>query len=173
MHLKNKYVRMLLVLIALIVAAKLIYSLMESYENDKKIPYAGRGCAFKFSAEMSKATPIKDIDSTDEYIYFAYARKGVVAVYNWNGEYQYSLVFFSDTNGSLQIRCENGLLYVCDYAGYEFVFAGDELIAVYEQNHKLHVRGWFSEATTWPVIVKNNMVYDKNGNYIMELPGKL
>lgn len=122
---------------------------------------------------MGRASGISSIDVTEDCIYIAYSTHGVVAAYDWDGVYKYSIAFFSDANGTLGMRCEDGLLYVCDYAGYELVFSGAEQIAVSDPSQRSHVIAWFHESKELPLIIQDGKIYSDTGSFIMPLPGKI
>lgn len=169
----QKVFRCILVAALIVVAIRYAYLSFHWYENNKKIPAVSQGNVVTFSAEMSKFTRIFDVDTTEQHIYFAYSGNGVVAAYDWNGVYQYSFAFFSETNGGLGMRCEDGLLYVSDYAHYEFVLSGDTIIEALLPSQERHSMAWFNEEKDISIEIYNQKVYDKLGNFIMDLPGRL
>ena len=137
--------------------------------NFKKVPAVSPGTARVFYEEIGVPGDINDIDATEDFIYLSYGTLGVVAVYNWQGEHQYSIAVFATGKGGLKIRCMDNLLYVHDYAKYEMVFEGSKLLNVLSPNEKNHVMGWFAESTS-PVYIKNGKIFSNNGEYIMEVP---
>ena len=137
--------------------------------NRKKVPAVSPGMARVFYEEIGIPEDINDIDATEDAIYLSYGTLGVVAVYNWKGEYQYSIAVYATGNGGLKIRCMNNLLYVHDYARYELVFDGSKLTRVLAPNDKEHVMGWFAESTS-SVYIKNDKIFSNNGEYIMDVP---
>lgn len=163
--------RSILVTAICIIGVIHIYSVSDWHNNIVNVPPVGKGEVAVFHAEMSESMRISDIASTEQYIYFAYSTLGVVAVYDWNGQYQCSYAFFTGTNGTLGIGCEDEMLYVHDYAGYEFVFSGTDNVAVYDSENRLHRIGWFDKTDNSVVVVDNQSVYDLSGNFIMSLPG--
>ena len=169
----QKVLRCILFIALIGIAIRYAYSSFRWHENNIKIPAVSPGDVVIFSAEMSKTTRILDVDASKQHIYFAYSRNGVVAVYDWNGVYQYSFAFFSDTNGGMGMRCEDGLLYVSDYAHYEFVFSGNTMIEVLLPSQERHSMAWFNEEKNISIVILNQKVYDTLGNYIMDLPGRL
>lgn len=168
-----KVVRWILVAAIIVVAMQVAYSGFQWHQNDQKIPAVSQGKVVTFSAEMSNSARIVNVDASEEYIYFAYSGNGVVAVYDWNGAYQYSLAFFSDTNGGLGMRCEDNLLYVSDYANYELVLSDNTVIEVLAPSQERHAMWWFNEEKEIPVVIRDQKVYDKSGNFLMDLPGRL
>ena len=154
-----------------VVAANFIRNSIELNNTEAPIPPALPGDFVVFEGEMGKASLISQIDTTEEYIYIAYSNPGIVAVYNWEGEYQYSLAFYSDTNGALRMRCEDGLVYVCDYASYEIVLSGTEQHALFAPSEKPHRVRWFHEQKEIPLVFKMGNLFDIDGNFIMTLPG--
>lgn len=142
-------------------------------KNVSKVPPVGIGKYAVFDEEMDNTMLINSIASNEQYIYFAYSNLGVVAVYDWNGEYCCSYAFFTGTNGSLGIRCYEGVLYVLDHAGYEFVFSGTDNIAMYDPENRLHLIGWFFSPDELAIALNNQNVYDLSGKYIMPLPGRI
>lgn len=166
-HIKRSLVILFVIVIGLHIAHGLAFN-----ESATRIPGVSQGRSRTFTGEMGLESRISAIDTTEEYIYIAYSTHGVVAVYDWDGVYQYSIAFFSDTNGTLGMRCEDGLLYVCDYAGYEFVFSGEERMAVYAPAQRNHTIAWFHEAKELPLMIQDGNIYTDAGGFIMELPGK-
>ena len=169
----QKVMRYLLVAALIVVAIRYAYISYNWHQNDKKVPSVSQGHVVTFSEEMSDSTRIFDIAGSEQYIYIAYSRNGVVAVYDWDGTYQYSLAFFCNTNGGLRMRCKDGLLYVSDHARYEFVFSEDTLIKVLSPSEERHAAAWFDEENDISIVIQNNKIYDKTGNFIMDLPGRL
>ena len=169
----HKLIRCFIVIAIIFLGMEMVYIHYEWSENAKIVPPVSRGDVVTFSAEMRDSAQISEIDASKQYIYIAYSEHGVVAVYDMCGEYQYSLAFFQNTNGGMLMRCEDGLLYVSDYANYEFVFLSNELIQVLSPLEEGHSMAWFNEAKDVPIVVKNDRIYDKHGNFIMELPGRL
>ena len=151
----------------------MVYAHYEWSENAKIVPHVSRGDVVTFSAEMRDSAQISEIDASEQYIYIAYSDHGVVAIYDMCGEYQYSLAFFQNTNGGMLMRCEDGRLYVSDYANYEFVFLENSLVQVLLPSEETHSMAWFNEAKDVPIVVKNDRIYDKFGNFIMEIPGRM
>ena len=165
--------RPFLVILLAVAAAIYVRDSIDFNRSAAKIPYAAPGSFQVFHSEMGQASRISQIDTSEEYIYIAYSTHGVVAVYNWSGEYQYSIAFYSDTNGTLGMRFEDGLLYVSDYPANEIVLSGVELYASYTQPDTPHLAGWFREQKELPLVIKNGKIYDLNNNFIMSLPGHM
>jgi hypothetical protein len=168
---KKPNIKPLAKIIFLLALIACCFNIVKSEINDSKIPGVTKGQVVLFSEEMSNSCHIKQIDVTDQYIYYAYGSEGVVAIYDWNGAYQGSLAFFSDTNGGLNIRCEDGLLYVVDFANYEYVIRGRDVIKTLEPDDGTHKYGWFIQGRVLPVTIEDGNVYDESGRYIMPLPG--
>jgi hypothetical protein len=165
---RNPILRVLLVLIA----ANFLVQSNQWYANVNKIPSGMKGHAVVFNEEMDSGMRISFVDTTDEHIYFAYSTIGVVAIYSKSGTYLCSYSFFSNTNGGLQMRCHEGILYVNDHANYEFVFNGTELNEVRQPSETEYTYGWYIENRTLDIVVDNGRIYDVFGNYIMEVPGR-
>ena len=49
-------------------------------------------------------------------------QKGIVQVYDNQGEYLHSICFYSHLNGAFRIAVHDGLFYVCDKQGSLYVF---------------------------------------------------
>lgn len=169
----QQFLKPILLVVFFVVAVIYIYSIADWHNNFANVPPVGRGKVAVFYAEMSESMRISDIASTEHYIYIAYSTPGVVAMYDWNGQYHCSYAFFTGTNGTLGIGCEDEMLYVHDYAGYEFVFSGTDHVAVYDSKNRLHRIGWFDSADNTTVVVDNRSVYSLDGKYIMPLPGRI
>ena len=167
--------RCVLIVIAAVVAGFLAKNNYEWHQNEAKIPVAIRGNYVRFSSELTNTARIDTIDATENSIYLLYSGHGVISVYDWIGEYQYSMVFFTDTNGVMQMRCDSGLLHVSDHETYEYVFSGDDLVQKYEptDNTHKHSVAWFEQATELLYVFKDNALYSQSGEYIMSLPGRI
>lgn len=170
--LKEK-MRPFLVILLAVAAAIYVRDSIDLNHSAAKIPGVVPAGFQVFYGEMGKASLISQIDVSEEHIYIAYSRQGVIAVYNWNGEYQYSIAFYSDTNGALGMRFEDGLLHVSDYAANEIILSGIELYASHAQPDTPHLVGWFREKKELPLVIKNGKIYDLNNNFIMSLPGHM
>lgn len=142
-------------------------------QNAAKIPIAARGSYVVFHNELNRSAQITQVDVTEEYIYFAYSTDDVVAVYDWDGNYQYSFAFAGDTNGGMSIRCEDELLYVQDRVHNEYIFQGETLVKEYDAVESTYSYGWHQETRDISIRYDNYKVYDLEGNYIMDLPGHL
>ena len=168
----------IIIILTVFAAISAVMLFKHSYEwnlNDARIPAVSRGNFVVFYEELSNTAQIKKIDATERYIYILYSGFGVVAVYDWTGAYQFSMAFFTNTNGTIKMRCDNELLYVSDHEHYEYVFSGDSLIHKFEptDEENLHYGGWFSQMTTQPFRIANNAIYTQSGDFVMELPGKI
>ena len=170
---KAKILLRSIVIIALMISViSAVINYKNLKQNDLIIPFVAPGTYKIFSGEMNKSAVITDIDATSKYIYFAYYNC-VVAVYDWNGAYQYSIAFSRPNHGVLYIRCEGDLLYVSDREDYEFVFSGDTNINKLFPYDERHYKVWFTEKRDVPIAIQNNKIYDKSDKYIMDLPGTL
>ena len=170
---KISHIKIVLIMLFAITMGLHIADMTEFNEIAAKIPRVSQGQSCVFTGEMGRGARISAIDATEECIYFAYSTHGVVAVYGWDGVYKYSIAFFSDSNGTLGMRCENGLLYVCDYAGHELVFSGEEQIAVSNPSQRSHLIAWFHETKELPLVIQGGKIYTNTGSLIMQLPGKI
>ena len=170
---RGSKMRAFLVFLIALVAILHFSNQIEWHESTKDIPRVSQGQATLFDGEMGKGMLITSIDATKEYIYVAYASPGVVAVYDWEGTYQYSIAFYSDTNGTLRMRCKDGLLFVHDYAGFELVFSGREQLSVLPPSEVSHAVVWFTSERDIPLVIRNGMLYEDSGRFIMHLPGRL
>lgn len=156
-----------------IAAVSLIYKMIAWDKNVVKIPYVGKGSCAVFYEEMDSTMVITEIDSTDQYIYIEYSPPGIVAVYDWDGNYHCSYAFYTGTNGTVDMRCDGGMLYVSDHANYEFVFSGTENIAAYDSENTTHSAGWYMYYEEISLVVKGQGLYNLNGELIMHLPGRM
>lgn len=170
---RGSKMRAILAFLMVLVAIRLFFHITEWHENTKGIPRPSQGQAILFEGEMGKGMLITSIDATKENIYVAYASPGVVAVYDWDGKYQYSIAFYNGPNGTLGMRCENGLLFVHDYAGFELIFSGRELLSVMTPSEATHAVIWFTTGNDVPITIRDGMLYDDFGKFIMYLPGRL
>lgn len=84
--------------------------------------------AFISTSSLSGGS-VSSYDATDSLVYFAYSEQtACVDAYNYAGEYQFSIHFYNREKGSISIRCDNNILYVCSKYGNVFVFDGNQLI---------------------------------------------
>lgn len=166
---KKKYITIFLIIALVIVFAFHIHHVYRYTQNQKAIPSVDRGCMAVFHQEMNDSVEVTKIDATEHNIYIAYGNVGVIAVYDRNGMYQYSLAFFNDTNGGLSMRCDHGLLYVSDFAGYELVMDEQELVSTFSPSELMHELYWFDQSEP-TVYCTDGKIFDNNGVFIMDLP---
>lgn len=171
-HEKFRY-EMLLKIAMFIVGVVAIFKIIVWNNNVSHIPPVSKGNCVVFYEEMDRFMGITEIDSTEQFIFFEYSSPGVVAVYDWAGNYHCSFAFYTDTNGTVDMRCDSNILYVHDNANYEFVFSGTENIGVFDSESRPHRIGWFTQPNTMTLVVKGRGLYDSNGEFIMNLPGHI
>ena len=161
----------ILKVLCIVVAVIHFFELYMSYAHSKDIPAAVCGDVTVFHAEISAGEKIEKIDATQDYIFFCYHTDPAIAAYDWDGTYQFSLAFHKTANGAMEMRCEDGLLYVKDYSGYEFVLDGTEIVQLYSPKDSVHSIAWFREPSDFVYSI-NKKVYTIGGQYVMDLPGK-
>ena len=153
----------------LLIAAVLIMCCNAIVKDD--IPVVAEGKAVVFYEPLSSGATIIDVDATDDYIFYAYGRDGVVEAYNWDGEYQFSVAVYDGANGACAIGCDQDLLYVLDKDKNVFVFRGESLLRAIEIGDSPYPIVWF-DGSSGKVRQYQNELVDENGIYIMDLPGK-
>ena len=158
--------------IYIIIVLFLAWELGISYSHSSKIPSVGPGNVVVFYEEMPSSQRIKKADATDEYVFFAYNTDAVIAVYNWEGQYLYSLAFNKEANGAMSMNCENNLLYVSDYSGFEVVIDGKEIIDVYTPTESEHSVAWFRQNSK-TIYSNNGKIFSLDGTYLMDIPGRI
>ena len=167
--------KFILVLVVAISASQMVISNYQWNQNADKVPAVVPGKYVVFYEELSSTMQIKKIDATEQYIYYMYPGLCVVAVYDWTGTYQYSLAFYRANYGVLDMCCEDGLLYILDREGYEYVFSGDELLNKFEPTDtaKTHSIALFGQEPDCGLTREKNILYSTSGEKIMEIPGVL
>lgn len=165
----------ILVLIAAIAAGRIVISNYQWKQNENIVPAVVSGHYVVFSEELSSTTKINKIEATEQSIFYLYPGLDVVAAYDWTGTYQYSLAFYRANNGVLQMRCDNGLLYISDRESYEYVFFGNELLYKFEPTDTTHTHpmAWFNQEPETSLTVVKNTLYSTSGKRIMQIPGVL
>lgn len=139
-----------------------------------QIPPTIKGRYSVFEAEMGFTSKISQIDTTEEYIYLAYYVDDVVAVYDWDGNHVCSMAFCHAQKGGLNIRCENGFLYVMDGLHYQYMIEGTELVEMRTPSKPADYYTAYLEDRECGVVVKRGELYDaETGRFIMKLPGHL
>lgn len=156
----------------ILVAAILFMEMGTLLRHEKEIPTVSPGNVAVFYTEMPGIQPIKKVDATDTYIFFAYHTDAAIAVYTMDGQYQYSLAFHKGSNGTMEMRCENNLLYVKDYSGYELILDGAEVQAIYVPEEAEHSTAWFQQESN-NVFCRNNRILTADGVCLMDVPGKI
>ena len=168
---KNSY-KIIIKCMWILVAAILFMEMGTFLRHEKEIPTVSPGKAAVFYREMPDIQPIKKVDATDTYIFFAYHTDAAIAVYSMDGQYQYSLAFHKGSNGTMEMRCEDNLLYVKDYAGYELILDGTEVQAVFAPKEAEHSTAWFQQKSE-RVSCQNGRIYSSDGVCLMDAPGKM
>ena len=162
----------ILKIVAILLFAIMIVQSFQIRNDTNKVPVVADGHAVVFLGELTSNARVTEIETTEQYIYIAYANFGVVAVYDWDGTYQCSLAFNTDTNGVMMIRCYNEQLYVIDHGNNVLVFEGCELVKTYRYGSHDYTIGWFRIGDDPKVVIESGAIYDMEGNYVMDLPGR-
>lgn len=125
MVLKNKE-KIIPVLIACALIALSVYAKVEMAKIPK--PSLGALTVVKESVDLSDLG-IQKIVHDDQFMYvLSYTSTGYVQMYDWNGEYQQTLVFYGPSkNGGFDIASVNDVVYVMDNVYNIYVLTGGKL----------------------------------------------
>ena len=75
------------------------------------------------------------VEGTEEVIYFSYNMAGYIDAYDLYGQYLYTIHLLDDSQeGSIQIDCRDGLLYVESRHGAVYIFDGLDLLERLERD---------------------------------------
>lgn len=121
------------VLIVCAMIALTIYTRVEMAQIPQ--PSLGTPTVVMESVDLSD-TRIRKIVHDDHFVYvLSYNRTGYVQVYDWNGEYQQTLLFYGPSpNGGFHIASVNNTVYVQDNEDNLYVLKGCEIEAFIEKN---------------------------------------
>lgn len=117
---------------------------------------------------------INDYDATDQYVFFAYSDPPWVEAYDLDGNFLFALGFQSRKNGAMDIRCQDGLLYVSTRHGNVFIFDGKNLVDKMSRDQAAeagYVSYWFAEKAP-RVLLDGFALYhlDETGEIQSEIP---
>jgi len=114
------------VLIVCAMIALTVYTKVEMAQMPQ--PSLGAPTVVKESIDLSDSR-IRKIVHDDHFVYvLSYERTGYVQVYDWNGKYQQTLIFYGPSkNGGFDITTVNNVVYVQDNVYNLYVLKGCEL----------------------------------------------
>lgn len=153
-----------------------IIFLIELYiinSDTQKVPTVAKGDVAVFNEEFSKHAQISKIEANENCIFILYSKMNAIAIYDMNGVYQQSFAFPNIPNAVLNMRYDNGLLYVQE-ARYLYIFDNCRLLYSYEQTDSLfQPLEWYLKSGDISITISDRSIYNLDGEYIMSLPGKL
>lgn len=95
--------------------------------NQQTNPTLVYGTPVQFLEDLDiDAINIDQIADDDDYLYLLDAHKGILRVFDLNGNYLYTLMFYDYVNGAFKLAVKNSCLYVSDPHGNVYVFAEGE-----------------------------------------------
>jgi hypothetical protein len=139
-------------------------------ESDKT-PVAPPNTAviYEDKEEYAQTHKVIQVDATDNYIYLNHGQ--VISVFDWKGEYCFSIVTYNPGNGLATIYCVGNELFLVDKKFNVFRYVGRELIENYSIRHGDQY-GTFTdqmrEKKNNLVSLKGYKIVDMDGNVILE-----
>lgn len=139
--------------------------------DTQKVPAVVQGDVGVFDEEFSKYAQISKVECDKNYIYILYSNMNAIAVYDMDGKYQQSFAFYDIPHAILQMRYDNGFLYVAE-GRQLYIFENCRLLRSYEQTGTLYKpTEWYLESSDNSITISDGNVYNVCGDYIMALPG--
>lgn len=164
----QRIVRLIIKCVIAVCAVCIALLTIQDMNDDEKIPYAPEGGYVIFEEELLGQRSIKKADTDGKLIYFEYGQ-GVAAAYDYNGEYQFSISTHRSNNGTFELRCSDGLLYLSGKDDYSFIFDGGKFVdKILPADAPPYL--WFKK-TDSGLTIKNGKVFSAQGEYITEVPG--
>ena len=114
----------------LLLCVLLVIFISNQAKNTNDIPEATYGAPVVYLKESELSNySIHQIVDDGTYIYLLIDdHKGIVQVYDTDGNYQKSIAFYSHLNGAFRIAISNGMFYVCDKQGNLYQFRDGEFM---------------------------------------------
>ncbi len=95
--------------------------------SQQNIPTLVYGTPVHFLEDLDiDAINIDQIADDDDHLYLLDAHEGILRVFDLNGNYQYTLMFYDYANGAFKLAVKNSYLYVCDPHGNVYTFTKDK-----------------------------------------------
>jgi len=119
MHYSQKFKCVLLCALAVIS----LVSIYDAIRKQNNKPAVTRGTPVQYFEDLDINTiSIDQIANDDAQLYLLDADEGILRVFNLNGNYLYTLIFFDYMNGAFKLAVDNNRLYVSDPHGDVYVF---------------------------------------------------
>lgn len=152
-------------------------SILTSYQVSEEESEKSRIAAVENAVilhELTERGNYSSYDATDSLVFFAYTEQAAsVDAYNHRGEYQFTISLAFRERGSIDIRCEDNLLYIDSKYGNVFIFDGSVCIEKLSPDAALskgYTSTWFQNQT-YPIKIGLSTMrrYDEFGNLISEI----
>ena len=116
---------------------------------------------------------VYSVAATMEYIFLNHGQDGIVSVYNWEGNYCFTIVTSSEGNGIPEIYCVDKRLYLIDKQLHVFVYDGERLIQDYQIKSAKQASELLSGLKAQKnkfVTINGSQIVDENGNLVFSIP---
>ena len=128
------------------------------------------GVIISYTPDAETNRTYTQCDATDSLVYFTFGYDDIIDVYNYNGDFQFCLIFTSKrANGRLVAKCEGNKLLVITKNDEYYEFEGDSLINQISNYHGERQESFMDEIRFW---ADRKCIYtrDENGNWEVFLP---
>lgn len=123
----------------------------------------------------SRSAPVHAAAATREYVFLNHGQNGVVSVYDWAGNYCFTIVTSSEGNGVPELYCVENKLFLIDKNAHVFVYDGAQLVDDYQMGTReqgSELRASLRARENGLVTVNETQIMDKNGNPAFDIPGE-
>lgn len=126
-----RYLHIIKIWVIIILIIGVALSLIFRWNDDTKdLPDAiwGTPVQFKDNSVMANSN-IEQVVSDGKYVYVLYtSRTGVVQIYDYDGEYLYSMRLYAHSNGAFKMAIADDTLYIEDYHADIYVFKNGDFL---------------------------------------------
>ncbi len=118
--------------------------------------------------KYARTTDVREVDATEDYIFLNHGT-GVVSVFDWNGNYRFSIATTNEGNGRAQIFCVDNDLTIIDIHRHVFIYEGEKLVEDFKLEHEQYSDFLDSirRSRNNFIELSGNKVLDMNGNVIL------
>lgn len=161
---------LLQIFIVLAAALLLLWSLRDTAER----PSVGRGQSKVVYDEEGYAqkTAVFSVAATEDRIFLCHGQDGVISVFDYYGNYCYSIVTAREGNGSPELYCVNGDLTIIDKNQHVFMYDGTDLTQHYQiagPEEGSALRASLRKERSMLVTLDGDKVLDRQGEIVLRV----
>ena len=126
----------------------------------------GKSAVVYNAEQFAETNTVYEVNATSEYVFLNHGR--IISVFDWNGDYCFSIVTTHQGNGVAELYCSGEILTMLDRNNHVFVYDGAQLLREYQ----IETIDQYSEFRETQLAKKNGYV-SLSGNNVIDKDGRV